>query len=113
MSKYISHQSNEMEEWATNTLSTEELSQYRAAVEANDNLWQSYQTQGLYTVQETYETVYSIDLAANIEVRKNQKIVMHSGIDFFSLELDSNFKSWMLRFQSETGTIISMAQVEQ
>jgi hypothetical protein len=112
MSKYISHQSNEMEEWATNTLSTEELSQYRAAAKANSDLWQSYRTQGLYTVQETYETVHSIDLAANIEVLKSQKIVMQPGVDLFSLELDSNFKSWMHRFQSETGTIISMVQVE-
>jgi len=113
MSKYINYNSNEMNKWANETLTTEELSQYQSAVEANNLLWKSYQDQGLYTIEDLYETIYSETLDANIEVVVGNKITMAPGVNLYSLELDSNYNDWVNRFNAEAGNLLPGAiQVE-
>lgn len=112
MSTYIHYHSNEMDNWANETLTTEELSQYQSAVNANNLLWQSYQDQGLYTQEDVYKTVYSAKLDTNIEVVIAHKIVMCPGVNLHSLALDANFSTWKHRFLSTNVTSPDLIQIE-
>jgi hypothetical protein len=108
MTKYIAlfeNTSNKLNKWALESLSTEELSQFQAAFAANNNLWQSYQDQGLYTVEDIYETVYSAELNINVSICVGQEITTIPEIDFHKLEQDSDYRNWVNRFTEETGVI--------
>jgi hypothetical protein len=114
MSTYIRYWNldNNIELWAAETLNSEELSQFQAATEANAIKWQSYQDQGLYTARNVYQTFHSNELNTDIEIVVGQELTMASGVELSSLAQDSNYKNWIQRFESETGTMISIDQVE-
>lgn len=106
MSEYIIYNSNIVDNWAKETLTTEELSQYQSAVEANMLLWESYKDQGLYTVENLYETIYSETFGANVDRLVGTKITMAPGINLHDLERNSNYKNWVNRFHAETGNTL-------
>ncbi len=105
MNKYINYNSDEINKWAKETLTTEELAQYQSALEANNLLWQSHMDKGLYTLENFSESIHSEVLDANIEVIVGYKITTANGVDLHSLERDSNYINWITRFNNETGKL--------
>lgn len=111
MSKYIRYFNSNIELWATETLSSEELSQFQSAADANNIVWKSYQDRGLYTVKNVYETVYSNQLNTSIEIVVGQEITMASDVDLHSLALAPEWAAWMHRHSTETGDVPSIIQI--
>lgn len=113
MQAYIRYyKDNDINSWANATLTSEELAQFQTAITANNNLWQSYMAQGLYTIQDVYETVHSTVLESDIEVMVGQEIIMAAGITFDSLLLDVSYASWLTRYDTETGGDILVPLVQ-
>lgn len=113
MEAYIRYlKDNNINSWANATLTAEELIQFQSAATANNNLWKSYQARGLYTTRDIYETVHSTILDSDIEVLVGQEIVMAAGVAFDSLTLDVTFKSWLDRYDVETGGDILVPLVQ-
>jgi len=103
MQAYIRYYNdNDINSWANATLTSEELAQFQTAIIANDNLWQSYTAQGLYTIQDVYETVHSAVLESDIEVIVGQELIMSPGVTFDSLTLDASYADWLNRYNTET-----------
>lgn len=106
MKKYIVYPVDPMhniDKWAKETLNVEELSQYQSAAEANGLLWQSYQDQGLFTLEELYETVYSATLNSNITITIGSMITFANEEFRNSLKRETNYESWCNRYVGETG----------
>lgn len=113
MEAYIRYlKDNNINSWANATLTAEELIQFQNAFTVNNNLWKSYLEQGLYTVQNVYETVHSAVLDSDIEVIVGQEIIMSAGVTLDNLELGANFKSWLDRYSTETGGDILVPLVQ-
>jgi LPS sulfotransferase NodH len=113
MQAYIRYYNdNDINSWANATLTSEELAQFHTAITANNNLWQSYTEQGLYTIQNVYETVHSTVLESDIEVIVGQKLIMSPGVTFDSLTLDASYVGWLNRYNTETGgdTLVPLVQ---
>ena len=104
MQAYIRYyKDNDINSWANATLTSEELAQFQTATTANNNLWQSYMAQGLYTIQGVYETVHSTVLESDIEVMVGQEIIMAAGVTFDSLALHPDYIYWLDRYDQDTG----------
>jgi hypothetical protein len=94
---------NNINNWAETTLSSIELAQFRAAFDANFDLWESYKDQGLFTLRDIQETVHSIILDADISIITGQVLTMSSGVSFESLSLHTDYIPWLDRYNQETG----------
>lgn len=113
MQAYIRYyKDNDINSWANATLTSEELTQFQAALTANNNLWQSYTAQGSYTTQDVYETVHSAVLESDIEVIVGQEIIMAAVVTFDSLTLDTSYAGWLTQYDTETGgdTLVPLVQ---
>lgn len=104
MQSYIRYyKDNDINSWAAATLTPEELSQFQAAIAANNNLWQSYMDQGLYSMRDVYETVHSATLDSDIEAVVGQELVMSPTVSFGNLAVEDSYASWLNRYNTETG----------
>jgi hypothetical protein len=113
MQAYIKYyKDNDINSWANATLTPEELTQFQTAIIHNNNLWQSYISQGLYTKQDVYETVHSTVLESDIEIIVGEKLIMTPGVTFDSLTLDDSYVYWLNRYNTETGgdTLVPVVQ---
>jgi hypothetical protein len=79
------------------------LAQFRAADVANRDLWKSYRDQGLYTIENIWETVHSAILDFDIDITVGQKMIMAPGVSFDSLKLHDDYKRWFDRYNQATG----------
>lgn len=97
------YKDSDMNYWAENTLDPSELAQFRAAQTSNSNLWQTYQDQGLYTVQDIQGTVHSIILDADIDIVIGQEMIMSPGVSFDNLALHPDYVYWLDQYNQATG----------
>jgi len=106
------YKNDDINNWAETTLDQSELLQFRAAFDANNNLWQSYKDQGLYTLRDVHANVHSTTLNADIDIVVGQEMIMAQGVSLDSLALDNDFKQWLDRYNQETGgdTLIPLVQ---
>jgi hypothetical protein len=102
VTKYFS--ANNIEIWAEETLSQEELSQFNQAYANNLVYFQSQKDNGKYVIEEVYETFASTFLNTDIDIHVGERYVFAEGS---SLETDCGpipeYNIWIQRYWQETG----------
>jgi hypothetical protein len=84
-------------EWLNNNLSAEELLDYNAALDKNSQIWGSYESQGLITLEPIYETVYIPEINENIDVKIGEKLVLSPGVSPSQLQMHPDYAEWLNR----------------
>jgi hypothetical protein len=88
-------------DWATKTLSSEELISFLEAQRRNEALMTKYQEDGLFSRELIVETVYSEVLKTNISVTIGVKTALAPGVTVLDIPIDPEFGSWHSRYSSD------------
>lgn len=95
---------NDIELWATETLSQEELNQFQTAFANNLTYLNLQRDNGKFVIEELYETVSSTLLNTQIDILVGEKLIFAEGS---SLETDCapipEYYAWIRRYYDETG----------
>lgn len=95
---------NDIEIWAKETLSAEELAQFQQALSNNNTHFDTQRDNGKFVVEYVYETYRSTLLDTHIDILVGEKFIFAEGS---SLETDCaalpEFFIWLERYYRETG----------
>jgi hypothetical protein len=90
-----------IEDWAKNTLSTEELDQFNQAAIRNNTLMAQYEKNGLISHESEYVTVYSEILKTEIKHLVAVQIILAPGVTVLDIPVDPEWASWHARYTSD------------
>ena len=94
--RYFNYSQKELQDqWIQNNLTSEEKISYQNALQENNQLWASYKSRGLTTLEKIYTTVYVPEVDANIEVLTGEKLFLSAGVSPNQLQIHPNYAQWL------------------
>ena len=104
MSSYVRfYREPTIEQWATSSLNADELADFRAAYEQNNNQWKQYADAGLITIEPIYSTVPDTVLGESVQVQVGNKVVLAPGTSISDLHMTERYRYWLDLFTESNG----------
>ena len=88
-------------DWASATLTIDELDEFRQAEGRNILLMQSYVDAGLMTQENINETVFVSTIGQTVTITVGYKTVLSPGVTILDIPVDPEFAAWHARYTSD------------
>jgi hypothetical protein len=104
MSSYVRYyRQPTIQQWAQNSLNENELVNFLAAIEENNNLWNQYKVNGYISIEPIYENVTMSISTEPVQIQIGEKVILNTNISESDLKMADSYKPWLDRFYQENG----------
>lgn len=93
-------------EWAKETLPTQEFASFQIAYDANEELWSTYQSQGLVRFSNVYRQVFSNYLSHLVDIPIYKEMILSDGVTYADIPDSPDIQGWLDQYNDAVPDIV-------